>query len=275
MEIQIIRRLPKGDTFEQTIEVPTREESRPDRSVDLPCSAVIRLIGLTHEEIRRDGNLAQQQDESVHATHDIEKFQDPPHVRLNHPLRGDHQVDRSDATIFIHDTDKPDTNACIAIHGISGRSLRSDSTSKATSTTRRPLTIVQALTVDGNGGQFENNEGGIRACIWYYLENIFGKIPSDDSFLQKITIDEPISKLVVGVPFAVQTFNFQEWFNSYRERAITSPLHRPITEQYYRQLMAMDLNEQEKKELGILLFGEVTWRMLKSRKKAILANTTY
>lgn len=61
------------------------------------------------------------------------------------------------------------------------------------------------------------------------------------------------------------------WVAEYLEAIDRSPTSRPVTDRYYAQLMGMEISDQEKTDLGCMLFGEVILNELNKKREAIMA----
>lgn len=225
------------------------------------CSAHLRLnFGEEHQ--RENGSLAFES-YGTKFLHGIETSEHSPHVDLRQLLRGDEAVPGSVSRLCY--------NGALVVKGISFEELESDSDTYFNSIIKPPLvSVVKALTVDGVGGTINWRANNFSACLAYYLENFFIRVPFVE--LERITrevqnINRTVTERTLLRP---QVEAFQAWYRNYLTEVATCPTHRPITEGYFMQLRAQGLPSGEERELGEAFFSDFTYEVLKSKEREIM-----
>lgn len=220
-------------------------------------------------------------------------------ARLYHQMRGDigedlsfRDLPRGDAQIAHHsihfftgNIEGPKRNIGILIPGLSIQQLDQDSKQAELNYNRQKPSgmlpaLVQALTLDGNGGKLDWSEDGTPSpCAWFFLERCFVKTPGG--------ISVPILR---GKRGARKSPDYSEWnlpndfkrtqetgFNRWLEtqylpRAKACHTHCPFTESYFLQLQNSRLGRDQKDELGAAFFGNHGYQVLKGNRRQIAAN---
>lgn len=231
------------------------------------CSALLRLnLGLNEQ--REIGNLALHSFDRKFL-HGIETSDHSSHVDLHQLLRGDAAIPGKVNRLYYYNSDNLGSNGSLVLNGLSLEELESDCDRYFNS--RVPptlLSVVKAFTVDGAGGTINWKANGFSACLAYYLENFYIRVP----FAQLERISErtqtgSVAQLDLLRP---QLEALQAWYRSYLMNVSSCPTHRPITESYFLQLRAQGLPDGEESDLGNAFFSNYTYTTLKKNEQGIM-----
>lgn len=239
---------------------PTRNEGE--------CTALLKLnLGL--DERRETGNLSFETNNSTKFLHGIATSDHSPHVDLHQLLRGDAAHPGSVSRLHLSTSDNPDNKGSLVLNGLSLAEQESDFDSHFNSKVRPTLlSVVKAFTVDGAGGTINWEANGFSACLAYYLENFYTRVP----FAQLERIGERTQTGSIAQPLLLkpQVEAFQAWYRSYRMDVDRCPTHRPITERYFMQLRAQGLPDGYERDLGDAFFSNEIYSVLRRNEREIM-----
>ena len=240
-------------------------------SDDEACTALIRLEGLGSEKARRSGNILH--DRELRRKHSIANDRQGS-FNLKNLLEGNLPLHGHSSRLFEVDNEEGTARSSLLLADLRLSDIERDADeffNQSEKAPWRPMTVVKALTVDGQGGEFTYEDGQIGACPWLYVELGFIVCPAAADLVRisakRDTWSEPRR---LGHPFMVtQEENLYRWFQRYRGVKDKSPTRRPVAERYYSQLKELGLQVGEERDLGVVLFGPEIFARMEAQRNEI------